>query len=442
MNIRTTHLWHVGVTLTFALSLVLTACAGMSPTMDGAKKGGTGTMRPASEKVTTTPEVVEQAWEQLFKTERAIANDWKNKSFEQFEATVYREPDGGKYIVNGDTPIVDRKHLREFFEKNVQKSERIQRGLIVNTSGGVDTIWNDTEKRNLTYCVSTKFGTARHPKVVTAMTKAGEAWARVADIDFIYASQQDRKCSPRNNQVVFDVRPVSSGAYLARAFFPNDPRSDRNVLIDSSAFTLDPTGELTLTGILRHELGHTLGFRHEHTRPEAGTCFEDTNWRPLTNYDAFSTMHYPQCNGGGDWSLVLTAVDQSGAACLYGAEPGFTIDLNICKPKPTTDPSCDCTKTVTFTGQVALGAKFTKGPFSVAVGSQFTAQMAGNGDPDLYVRFRVAPTRGDFDCRPFLTGAAETCDLPVPVGATQAFIMVRGFTAGSYNLTIEHTPSP
>src|SRR4029453_1527577 len=71
------------------------------------------------------------------------------------------------------------------------------------------------------------------------------------------------------------------------------------------------------------ELGHTLGWRHEHTRPDSGTCFEDNNWRPLSSYDRFSVMHYPQCNGGGDWTLTLTNFDKSGAACLYGAAPAF-----------------------------------------------------------------------------------------------------------------------
>ena len=37
------------------------------------------------------------------------------ESFEEFEANTYREPwDGGVYIVNGDTPIVDEKALYEF----------------------------------------------------------------------------------------------------------------------------------------------------------------------------------------------------------------------------------------------------------------------------------------------------------------------------------------
>ena len=67
-----------------------------------------------------------------------------------------------------------------------------------------------------------------------------------------------------------------------------------------------------------HELGHTLGFRHEHTRPEAGTCFEDNNWRPLTPYDKASIMHYPQCNGSSS-DLSMTDTDRAGARALYGS---------------------------------------------------------------------------------------------------------------------------
>ena len=106
-------------------------------------------------------------------------------------------------------------------------------------------------------------------------------------------------------------------------------------MIDGSSFELDPSRPLTLTGILRHEPGHTVGGRHVHTRPEAGTCFEDEDWREVTDYDALSFMHSPHCNGLGDFSLTLTASDQNGLACLYGPAPGFTIDTSICTPSQT-----------------------------------------------------------------------------------------------------------
>ena len=85
----------------------------------------------------------------------------------------------------------------------------------------------------------------------------------------------------------------------------------------SSATSCSRWSSWTPTNVLGHELGHVLGFRHEHTRPEAGTCFEDNNWRPLTPYDSSSIMHYPQCNGTSD-DLSMTDQDRSGIKEIYG----------------------------------------------------------------------------------------------------------------------------
>jgi hypothetical protein len=243
---------------------------------------------------------------------KAQREAWKEKTFEEFKAQTFKEPfEGGKYIVNGDTPILDEKRLKEFFDRIQGRA-----GLTINQVNGQDTSWNSVEKRQLTYCVSTTFG-QNYDTMVADIKAAADAWEAVSAVDYIHVAGEDASCSASNPNVLFDVRPVNvNGQYLARAFFPDEPRSARNVLVDNSSFQLDPNGKLSLQGILRHELGHTLGFRHEHTRPDSGTCFEDNNWRPLTSYDAFSVMHYPQCNGQGDWALTLTAIDNSGAACV------------------------------------------------------------------------------------------------------------------------------
>lgn len=244
----------------------------------------------------------------------APTGDVTGMSYEEFRKVVFQEPESGVYIAFGDEAFESEALLREAYEQAHSSLGTTQDGLAVYVAGKQDVKWTASAALNLTYCVSTAFG-GNHAKVVTAMNTATSAWEAAGRVNFVHVSAQDGSCTARNSNVVFDVSPVNvGGQYLARAFFPNSGRRSRNVLIDNSSFSSGAPG---LDGILRHELGHALGFRHEHTRPEAGACYEDNQWRALTPYDSGSVMHYPQCNGTNTWSLTLTSLDKQGAALLY-----------------------------------------------------------------------------------------------------------------------------
>jgi hypothetical protein len=246
-------------------------------------------------------------------------------SWQEFEAMAWHEPESGVFITNGDELAEDQAALQAAYERyraeldgNDAAVGRAEEPLVVNRVGGKDDKWPASQARNLTYCVSrTAFG-ARYNAVVSAVEGAAKAWQEVAGVRYVHRAELDDACG-RTADVVFDVRQVSRQSYLARSFFPSSSRSSRELLIDTSAFK--NIAPWTLTGILRHELGHTLGFRHEHTRPEAGACFEDNNWRALTRYDSASVMHYPQCNGTDEGDLALTSLDKKGAAALYPLAP-------------------------------------------------------------------------------------------------------------------------
>ncbi|WP_163866625.1 discoidin domain-containing protein [Myxococcus eversor] len=234
--------------------------------------------------------------------------------FEAFERSTYREPDTGIYIVDGDMPMSDLEELREYYDGLSKPG-----ALIVHNVGGVDATWSSTQKLDLRYCVSSSFGSF-HARAVEAMARAANAWESAADVNFIHVPDEDGVCNASNPNVVFDVNPVVGQSYLARAFFPDDVRASRNILIDVSAFGSIPP--YTLAGILRHELGHTLGLRHEYTRPDSGLCYEDSNWRTLTPYDSDSVMHYPPCVGTNAVDLHLTQRDRIGVRALYGPGSG------------------------------------------------------------------------------------------------------------------------
>jgi hypothetical protein len=195
----------------------------------------------------------------------------------------------------------------------------LSEALVGITRGGKIVRWK--QGLVLTYCVlkGTFNDQASYRLVCDNMKKATEDWQLACGVEFEHKADLDESPGTQNPGVLFTVRGIDAGGqFIAAAFFPGDPVSRRRVLIDPSYFS--PTSEFDKTGVLRHELGHTLGFRHEHIRSGAppGCPDEDVfGTINLGDYDPRSVMHY-FCGGVGSRELALTELDRIGSQKVYG----------------------------------------------------------------------------------------------------------------------------
>jgi hypothetical protein len=181
------------------------------------------------------------------------------------------------------------------------------------------------ENMVLTYCVlkQTFVGPDRddhYQLVVERMKEATADWEATCDVRFEHKQALDSFDGVRPDGVVFPVRELdTNGRFIAASFFPNDPLDRRRLVIDPSFY---PAAlRFSKRGVLRHELGHVLGFRHEHIRGGAPPeCPKESTAGtfPFTDYDPKSVMHY-FCGGVGSAELAITPLDQVGAVKLYGA---------------------------------------------------------------------------------------------------------------------------
>lgn len=72
---------------------------------------------------------------------------------------------------------------------------------------------------------------------------------------------------------------------------------------------------------------------------------------------------------------------------------------------------------------------------------RYTFALDGNGDADLYVRVGLAPTLELYDCRPYIEGSAETCEVVIETPAPVHVLVVGWEDSSDYQLTAERTAS-
>jgi hypothetical protein len=233
--------------------------------------------------------------------------------------------DTERLVVEGDIGLSEAGVLTyaarriEIAEAVLADPEAEKQGLLGIERDGRILRWSPGKK--LTYAVwRPSFDTdAEYQAVVAGMASATSEWQALCGITFEHVLAKDTDQNLSFGDVSFPVlRQQGGGTVIAMAFFPDSPLNERIVWVFDGFFAANPTFDPI--GVMRHELGHSMGFRHEHIRPEAPDFFDPESTEhvvELTDYDPKSVMHYLG-PGVGDPKLQFTDQDRAGAQLLYG----------------------------------------------------------------------------------------------------------------------------
>ncbi len=157
-------------------------------------------------------------------------------------------------------------------------------------------------------------------------------------------------------------------------------------------------------------------------------------------YRALTTYMNQNTNFAGGRSATAQAAQE-----LFGASEKFAVETAWCAvgvgtcpttnpdpdPDPDPDPGTELQNGVAKTG--ISGSQGGSVNYTMQVPSGATsirfAISGGSGDADLYVRFGAAPTDSAYDCRPYIDGNAESCNVSQSGGTY--YVRLKGYRAFS-----------
>ncbi len=166
--------------------------------------------------------------------------------------------------------------------------------------------------------IKSTFTDQEYEIVKAAMDEAVRNWKGTCNVDLEHDVNRDPTLSTYSNpgDLTFVMKKIDVGGnFIAKSFFPDSPKGDRKILLDESFFT----SKFSMPGVLRHEIGHILGFLHEHIHSDApAVCEYEPRGaaRDINDYDPKSVMHY-FCDEVGTKDLLITKNDSAGAAIYY-----------------------------------------------------------------------------------------------------------------------------
>ena len=259
-------------------------------------------------------------------------------SFEEYRDSARLLMVDGQPIYNVEFDLFfNEERLFEHYMARLQESEPelVDKSVVIQqVSTGRDlTFQRGEDALTITYCVSTAFG-AHQVQAIQDMQDATADWQAAANFRFLYDPSQNGNCT--GGVAGIDVAVIPSidfeSACATPPYFPPSEQwrwcsgyTQGTLGFDYANWQWSLVGDDTTSrGVMRHELGHILGLRHEHAFSPTATppCTEgpiggDIGGRELTSYDIDSVMHYPQC-GNGVWTFPITAKDAVGVREIYG----------------------------------------------------------------------------------------------------------------------------
>ena len=294
-------------------------------------------------------------------------------SFEEWAAELPN--DGSRYRYD-DLVLSKDEHLRTIYNRVVTEPG----ALTGKNSGGSFQLWNATDRIHLSYCVSSEFGPTNYATMRLALDRASAAWESTSDLNFEEfgsgsscsdtsgnlfnvryfncdkdagildnSTRRDYDGDGNSNEACeterewycgcgFPALPHCTSMTIAQgltcaapfagsAFLPNESQRSARVLLigNNTAFQNQGNFSTGMYQLMRHELGHILGFLHEFDRadflswyPNATCPSNSSNTLPITAYpDAYSVMSYANCVPGVV-PTFLTQADMQQPPTLYG----------------------------------------------------------------------------------------------------------------------------
>jgi PKD repeat protein len=181
------------------------------------------------------------------------------------------------------------------------------------------------------------------------------------------------------------------------------------------------------------------------------------NVAPTANFSFMTnelTANFTDGSSDSDGSIVSrawnfgdgTTSTSTNPSKTYAAAGTYTVSLTVTdnggatntKTSSVTAVAPPCSGTVLCNGiavnNLSAAAGGTTATYTLVVPAGATnlkfITSGGTGDADLYVKFGSAPTTSSYDCRPYVGGNAETCNIATAQAGTY-YVMLRAYSAFS-----------